>query len=222
MRHILCHIDYEELRASYPNNLFCSLSSDVRRVIGQALCLESSDLYYVQDHLSRDPLIHLWTKGDISSIPLYRWRHIRDYSLRIDDGRYGTPCLLLALDHANNTRTEDVTNATLEYWIRQERVIAAGPLYEPKVEKNDALRPLGELILFNAVDREGGIEFCENMPSAQEGWYHSMRMHFYNQLDITGKFVSKNPLETNSDDMKEAMEIWGYPVDDDQTPWLNF
>jgi hypothetical protein len=48
-------------------------------------------------------------------------------------------------------------------------------------------------------------------------------VHFYNNLDVTGKFVSEDDLQENPcTDLKEAMEVWGYPVHDDQTPWLNW
>jgi hypothetical protein len=82
---------------------------------------------------------------------------------------------------------------------------------------------VGDLILFNAKDRKNAIEFVEESPRAQAGLYENMRLHFYNSLDVTGKFVSDDPLSENPcADMKEAMEVWGYPVHDDQTPWLNW
>jgi hypothetical protein len=51
-----------------------------------------------------------------------------------------------------------------------------------------------------------------------------MTVHRYNQLDVTGKFVSENLYYPNQNtyQMKEAMEYWGYPVDDEQTKWLNW
>ena len=110
-----------------------SLSSDVRRVIGQIICLESAKLEYVQDFMKNEPLIQWFTGGDISEIPLYRWRHYRDYSLRQDDGRFGTPCMALALDHEAEEGTGTLRDETykehLEYLIRTERVICAGSLH---------------------------------------------------------------------------------------------
>jgi len=77
--------------------------------------------------------------------------------------------------------------------------------------------------LFNAMDRDAAIDFIESMPAAEEGLYGDMRVHFYNNLDITGKFVAEDPLrDAPCHQMKEAMEVWGYPVADDQTPWLNW
>ena len=206
---------------------FSSLSSDLRRVIGHSMCLESIKLEYVHNLLSNEPIVQMFTGGDLTNIPLYRWRHIRDYTLRIDDGRAGYPCMCLALDEepeeVGNLRSE-LRDETLEYLIRSERVIAAGPLHLPTEYKDDPSSiPVGDLILFNAKGREDAIDFAENLPSAQEGLYKSMRVHFYNQLDITGKFVSEDPLrDAPCEEMKEALEYWGYPVNDDQTPWLNW
>jgi uncharacterized protein YciI len=207
--------------------VFCfSLSSDLRRVIGHAICLESTKLEYVRELLSTEPIIKMFTGGDLTNIPLYRWRHIRDYTLRIDDGRFGFPCMCLGLDdepeEVGNLREEQRANV-LEYMIRSERVIAAGPLYLPTEFKDDPSSiPMGDLVLFNAKDRDDAIKFAEGLPSAEEGLYESMRVHFYNQLDITGKFVSEDPLrDAPCEDMKEALEYWGYPTADDQTPWLN-
>lgn len=209
---------------SFPTS---SLSSDLKRAIGHAMCLESTKVEYVQDLLRREPIIHKLTGGDISNIPLYRWRHIRDYSLRIDDGRFGYPCLCMALDddpeNVGNLRSE-VQNEMLEYMIRSERVIAAGPLHLPTEFKGDpSSLPVGEWMLFNAENRVHAIEFVENLPAAQEGLYKNLRVHFYNSLDVTGKFVSEDPLrDAPGAQMKEALEYWGYPVADDQTPWLNW
>ena len=251
------------------------LSSDLRRVIGHAICMESTELSHVHELMQREPIILQLTGGDISKIPLFRWRHIRDYTLRIDDGRFGFPCLCLAMDHDttdnNNNNNDDDNDANprrslsfrqqlkeeflqdveaetttttstrsskssstngrplsldeeqLEYLIRSERVIAAGPLHLPTPLKDDPKSwTVGDLILFNAKNRQDAVDFVENMPNAQEGLYQDVRVHFYNTLDITGKFVSEDPLsESPCADMKEAMEYWGYPVDDQQTPWLN-
>jgi hypothetical protein len=51
-----------------------------------------------QGLLSNEPVIQSLTGGDLTHIPGYRWRYIRDYSLRQDDGRYGLPCMVLGMD----------------------------------------------------------------------------------------------------------------------------
>jgi uncharacterized protein YciI len=212
-----------------------SLSSDLQRLIGHAMCLESTALPHVHDALQRDPIIRMLlghsphhTPGDpaidISAIPLYRWRHIRDYSLRIDDGRDGYPCLCLALDEADAASIRrDTAAAYLEALMRSERIIAAGPLHVATAAKDDAAStPVGDLLLFNAAHRDDAVAFCEGLPTAQAGLYRSLRVHFYNTLDVTGKFVSEDPLrDAPGEQMKEALEYWGYPVSDEQTPWLN-
>lgn len=205
-----------------------SLSSDVRRVIGQIICLESAKLEYVQDFMKNEPLIQWFTGGDISEIPLYRWRHYRDYSLRQDDGRFGTPCMALALDHEAEEGTGTLRDETykehLEYLIRTERVICAGSLHLPTQFKDDpSSLAVGDLVMYNAIDRDEAIELIENDPRAKEGLYKSIQVHFYNNLDVTGKFVAEDELrDSPCADLKEAMEIWGYPVHDDQTPWNNW
>ena len=206
---------------------FQSLSSDLERVIGHALCLESTKINYVYDFLKDEPTCKAVTDNKTDKIPIYRWRHIRDYSLRIDDGRDGYPCMCIAMDgdpmEVGNTR-EETREANLEYLIKSERVIATGPLHLPTEVKDDPSSiAVGDLIMFNAKNREDAIEFVEDLPSAQAGLYDDMRVHFYNTLDITGKFVSEDPLrDAPCSDMKEAMEAWGYPVDDQSTPHLNW
>lgn len=203
------------------------LAVDLQRVIGHAICMESSAVGHVQDFLAKEPIIQMFTKGDLTKIPLYRWRHIRDYSLRIDDGRHGYPCMCLAMDdepeEVGNMRLE-LRDEYLEYLIRSERVIAAGPLHLPTELKDDPSSiPLGDLILFNAESRDHAIEFAEELPTADEGLYKNLRVHFYNSLDITGKFVAEDSLrDAPCGDMQEALEYWGYPAADDQTPWLNW
>ena len=54
-----------------------SLSSDLLRLIGHAVCLESTALNHVQNFLAQEPLSRMLSGGDVSKIPLYRWRHIR-------------------------------------------------------------------------------------------------------------------------------------------------
>jgi len=203
------------------------LASDLRRIVGNLMIMESTDLKYVNEMLEEEPNLVDLNGGDISKIQLYRWRQIRDYTLRIDDGRFGFPCMLVALDddpeNVGNLRA-DTKKEALEYLIKSERVIAGGPLHLPTEYKDDPSSiPVGDLILFNAKNREDAIQFAEDMPQAVEGLYKEMRVHFYNNLDVTGKFVSEDPLrDAPVHQMQEALEYWGYPVDDEQTPWLNW
>jgi uncharacterized protein YciI len=217
------------------------------------MCFDSPEVRHVYDFLQHEPilqsLLHPHDNNndddasvqniespsakstDVGRIPLYRWWHIRDYSLRIDPGRFGYPCMCIAMhdDNDDDTRTirQETWNSTLEYLMQSERVIATGPLYPPTESKADLTHtkaaPLGDLLLFNAKHREDAIQFCEDLPTAQAGLYGKMRVHFYNSLDITGKFVSEDPLrDAPGEQMKEALEYWGYPVADEQTPWLNW
>ena len=200
------------------------------------MCIDSPTLSDCREALSRDPIIQKLVgvdpktgECDASSIPLYRWRHIRDHTLRRDIGRDGLPNMLLAFDHPEATAEgvrEANYNKHLEYMIRSERIIAAGPLHVATEEKMDPKSvPVGTLMLFNAVDRDNAVEFVEKDPLALEGLYDTMTVSRYNMLDVTGKFVSKNiyyPDASETGQMKEAMEVWGYPVNDDQTRWLNW
>lgn len=204
------------------------LSSDLVRVIGQVMCVESSDLSYVKDFLKKEPLLNFFTGGDISEVPIYRWRQIRDYTMMVDDGNvYGFPCMLLALDEDAETgvgNLRQTTNEThLEYLIRSERVIGTGPLHLcTELKQDPSSIALGDLVMFNAKDREDAIDFVEDDPRAVAGLYKSMQVHFYNDLDITGKFVATNRFEKEPiEDMKEYLEMTGYPISDEQTPWLN-
>jgi uncharacterized protein YciI len=211
------------------------LSSDLQRTIGHALCIDSPTIEDCHEALSNDPIIQSLLgvdpdtgKCDTSSVPLYRWRQIRDHTLRRDDGRDGLPTMVLAFDRQeamSDGLREEINNDHLEYLIRSERVIAAGPLHVATPEKTDPKSiAMGTLILFNAGDREDAVDFVENDPAALAGLYESMTVHRYNSLDVTGKFVSENLYfpEQNTYQMKEAMEHWGYPVDDLQTKWLNW
>ena len=119
---------------------------------------------------------------------------------------------------------EEISNDHLEYLIRSERVIAAGPLHVATADKTDKKSvAMGTLMLFNAVNREAAVECVENDPAAKAGLYETMTLNRYNSLDVTGKFVSENLYfpGQNTYQMKEAMEHWGYPVDDLSTRWLN-
>ena len=207
---------------------YFSLASDLQRVVGHALFMESTDIKHVKECLREEPILKSLTDGEIENVALYRWRHIRDYTLRHDDGRFGAPVMVLAMDadaeEVGGELREATRAANLEYLINSERVIAAGPLHMSTEFKNDpSSLPIGDLILFNAKDRADAIAFAEDLPAAQEGLYKDMRVHFYNNLDVTGKFVSEDPMrDAPGYQMKEAMEYWGYPADDDQTPWLNW
>jgi|AntRauTorckE5430_2_1112549.scaffolds.fasta_scaffold04795_2 uncharacterized protein YciI len=197
------------------------------------MCIESTSVEHAQNLLSNDPIVQKLTGGDISNIPFYRWRHIRDYSLRQDDGRNGVPNLLIALNKSPEEvpgvaeLREEIKNDYLEYLIRSERVIAAGPLHLPTEFKDDPSSiAIGDFFLFNAPDREDAISFAEGSPAAQAGIYESMKLHRFNAFDVTGKFAavdSVNPHRTkHTEEMKEALEHWGYPVDDKETKWLNW
>lgn len=204
------------------------LSSDLRRVVGQALCFESTKLSYVVDFLKKEPLLNFFTAGDISEVPIYRWRQIRDYTMMCDDGNdYGFPCMLLALDEDAETGVgnirQEINETRLEYLIRSQRVIATGPLHLcTELKEDPSSIPIGDLVMFNAKDREDAIDFAEDDPQAVAGLYKSMQVQFYNNLDVTGKFVAENRFEEEPiHDMKEYMEMSGYPTSDEQTPWLN-
>lgn len=198
------------------------------------MCIDSPTIHDCREALSRDPIIRSLLGADddgecdVSSIPLYRWRQIRDHTLRRDDGRDGAANMLLAFDRPeamSDGLREEVTNDHLEYLIRSERVISAGPLHVATEEKTDPKSvAMGTLLFFNAVDRDDAIEFVEKDPAAAAGLYETMTVHRFNNLDVTGKFVSENLFfpEQETYQMKEAMEQWGYPVDDRQTKWLNW
>jgi len=211
------------------------LSSDLQRTVGHAMCIDSPTIDDCREALSRDPIIRSLlgvdpTTGscDVSPIPLYRWRQIRDHTLRIDDGRDGVPNMVLSFDRPeaiSDGLREEVMNDHLEYLIRSERVIAAGPLHVATADKTDPKSiAMGTLLFFNAVDRDDAIKFVESDPAAEAGLYESITVHRFNNLDVTGKFVSENLYfpGQNTYQMKEAMEYWGYPVDDLQTKWLNW
>jgi len=206
------------------------LASDMKRVVGHVMCIESTAVEHAQEVLSRDPIVKMLTGGDVSNIPFYRWRHLRDWTLRNDDGRDGKPTLLLAMDRIAEEGVGDLREESskdhLEYLIRSGRVIATGPLHLPTEFKDDpSSLPVGDLLLFNTNGREDAVNFVENDPSAKNGLYESMRVFRCNSIDVTGKFVAENLLDPEKNkptaDVKEAMEYWGYPVDDMQTNWLN-
>lgn len=210
------------------------LSTDLQRTVGHAMCIDSPSLEHCREALSRDPIIRsilgVDDDGhcDVSPVALYRWRHIRDHTLRIDDGRYGVPNILLAMDRPGTEAAAvraGTSNDHLEYLIRSERVIAAGPLHVATEDKADEDSvAVGTLMMVNGKNRDDAVKFVEKDPAAMAGLYETMRVHRFNSLDVTGKFVSENLYfpKQNTYQMKEAMEYWGYPVDDDQTKWVNW
>jgi len=209
------------------------LSSDLQRTIGHAMSIDSPTIEDCREALSRDPIIRSLLgvdpdgQCDVSPVPLYRWRQIRDHALRRDDGRDGVPFMTIQFDRPeamSDGLREEISDDHLEYLIRSDRIIAAGPLHAATAEKTDPKSiAMGTLLLFNAANREDAVEFVENDPNALEGLYETMTVHAFNNLDVTGKFVSENLYfpEQNTYQMNEALEHWGYPVDDLQTRWLN-
>ncbi len=195
------------------------------------MCIESKTLRDAQDCLAKDPIVQSLTGGDISDIPFFRWRHIRDHTLRQDDGRNGLPYLWISMDRDDGDVSKirsEVEKEHLKYLIQSERIIAAGPIHLPTELKDDpaSQMPVGDFILFNAVDREEAVMFAEEDPAAKAGLYQKMKVHRYNSLDVTGKFVTTNHVFKGDTEpthqMKEAMEYWGYPVDDKETKWINW
>jgi len=210
------------------------------------MCIDCPSIDEVRTFLSKDPITRLFasTSDDdndeekeaeyleiANSIPLYRWRHIRDHTLRMDDGRDGNPTLVFGLDHSEEAGDEghplrsEKKEAHLEYLIRSERVIAAGALHLPTATKEDPSSiPVGDLVLFNSPSRDDAVDFAENDPFAQVGLYKTLRVHRYNSLDVTGKFVSEDVMypDRHAYGMKRKMERMGYPVRDDETKWINW
>lgn len=206
------------------------LSADLKRFVGHAICLDSSSLEHAKNFLANEPIIQSLTDGDISSIPLYRWRHIKDHTLRQDEGRDGMPTVIINIDREAD-EAQAVRVATndehIKYLIQSERVIQAGPLHVCTEEKSDpASVAVGNIVLMNAHNRSHAVEFAENDPNALAGLYETIRVHRYNNLDVTGKFVADDQFNLDTpnpvDSMKEALDHWGYPVEDGQTPWLNY
>lgn len=157
----------------------------------------------------------------------------------MDDGRDGYPNVLIQMDRPAEELggaefRSEVEKSKLEYMIRSEKVIAAGPLHLPTELKDDpSSLPVGDIVFFNAMDRDEAVDFAENDPAALAGLYGTMRVHKYNTIDVTGKFISKN-LHTIDDPsglknlnnfnlrLKQKMKMEGYPVNDDQTPSFNY
>jgi len=206
------------------------LSSDLKRFVGHALCLDSTSAENARSFLSKEPIIQSLTDGDISSIPIYRWRHIKDHSLRQDDGRFGMPTMIINFDRKGKEAkaVRAATNEThIKYLIQSERVIQAGPLHVCTDDKNDSGSvAVGSIVIMNAQNRSHAIDFAESDPCASAGLYETIRVHRYNNLDVTGKFLLEDQFDLAKnnpvDNMKEALDHWGYPVEDTQTAWLNY
>ena len=71
------------------------------------------------------------------------------------------------------------------------------------------------------MERGEDVEFADNDPSAQAGLCDTMCLHYFNILDISGKFGFQNRHNNDIDEMKEAMDYWGCRVHDAQTHWIN-
>ena len=234
------------------------LSKDLQCYIGQALCIDSNSLESAQEFLRNDPIIQSLAIGDdnenkddidvLENISIFRWRHLKDFSLRQDDGRFGLPTMVIGLrDSLSHTplkpnkskkktapkdpwldRRQEYYEDHLKFLIESENVIQAGPLHACTYDKDDLESvPLGDLMIINAKDRAHAIEFAEENPLAKCGLYSILKVHRFNDLDVTGKFVADNQYlkltggKSLHLEMKEALEYWGYPVGDKQTKWLN-
>jgi len=119
-------------------------------------------------------------------------------------------------------------DAHIKHLIKSERVTQAGPLHICTEKKNDPdSLPIGDLIIFNAKNRTHAIEFAESDPLAQCGIYQTLKVIRFNDIDVSGKFHAENEInkitgrQEISQQMKIAMERGGYPVDDEQTTWIN-
>lgn len=225
------------------------LSSDLKSHIGHALCIDSNTRESAEEFLRNDPIIQSIagkSSSDIlENISIFRWRHLKDYSLRQDDGRSGLPTMIIGLH--NPPVTSSSTNAKsklptkkwqaeregayddhLKYLIQSDLVSQAGPLHVGTSDKNDPKSvPIGDLIIINAENRKHAIEFAENDPLALAGLYQTLKVHRFNDLDVTGKFVVDNVYlqmcngKNTHLEMKEALQYWGYPISDKQTKWIN-
>lgn len=227
--------------------------------IGHAICIDSNSLSYAQEVLSKEPILQALTNADddvffeddiltlpsplstttkasarpdadLSKVKLFRWRHIKDHSLRQDDGMLDmTPWLIIALDRPDQEELRSATNRShIEYLIDSERIVMAGPLYTTTTTttsstnegvSSTATAAVGNLMIVNAFDRDHAIQFAENDPCALVGLYESIRVHEYNTIDISGKFVTVQI--GDQDKVRRVMKSWGYPLNEDQTAWIN-
>lgn len=210
------------------------LSSDLGCFVGHAYCIDSNTVEDARNLLRHDPMVQAIRgndddKDDLSNICLYKWRHIKDHTLRQDPGRHGSPTLVLNLHHDDADEDdaaarEEHYDDHLRYLIGSERVIQAGPLYAVEEEGT----PLGDVTILNAEGRHHAVDFAEHDPLALQGLYGTMRVHRFNDLDVTGKFASTNQMVDEDVrvnnveyEMREALEYWGYPIEDRQTKWVN-
>jgi len=203
------------------------LSSDLGRLVGHALCLDSPAVHHVREFLEKEPVLRSLTGGDVSQVPLFRWRHMKDHTLRMDSGRSGIPTLIMSMDGSEREDVRAATNVShVQYLIRSERVVQAGPLHVCTETKDDVeSKAVGDIVIFNAASRTHAIEFAENDPCAKEGLYETIRVHRFNDVDVSGKFVLRDQFDLDAyepgDQMRDALKHWGYPVEDHQTEWIN-
>lgn len=230
--------------------------------IGHAICIDSNSLSYAQELLSKEPILQALTNADddtfdlpvhediltmpspltattttrpladLSKVKLFRWRHIKDHSLRQDDGMLDrTPWIIIALDRPNQQSLRAATNRShVEYLIDSERIVMAGPLYTTPTNSNSSSMAaedtfpspepaVGNFMVVNALDRNDAVQFAENDPCALAGLYDSIRIHDYNAIDVSGKFVTVQI--GDQDKVRAVMKSWGYPLNEDQTAWIN-
>jgi uncharacterized protein YciI len=231
--------------------------------IGHAICIDSNSLSYAQELLSKEPILQALTNAeddtfdlpvyediltmpsplttttstrppaDLSKVKLFRWRHIKDHSLRQDDGMLDrTPWIVIALDRPDQQSLRAATNRShVEYLIDSERIVMAGPLYATPTNSSSSSSSstraaegtteaaIGNFMIVNALDRNDAVQFAENDPCALAGLYESIRIHDYNAIDVSGKFVTVQI--GDQDKVRAVMKSWGYPLNEDQTAWIN-
>jgi len=166
-----------------------------------------------------------YPRADLTKVGFYRWKHIRHYTLRQDDGMDDlAPTLIISFDHPSIPELRASTNTShVEYLMDSEQVVMAGPFHAIMDDGvSQSATAIGDFVVVNTRDRAHAIEFAEQDPCARAGLYDLIRVHDFNNLDVTGKFVLNNKFQPNEfDQVKDAMDQWGYPVDDEQTVWLN-
>lgn len=214
------------------------LSSDLRSYVGHAMCIDSNTVEDARDLLRRDPMIRAVVGHDedvadedvdLSNVSLYRWRHMKDHTLRRDAGRDGVPAMIVGTHRDDHDAEDDAARDAafddhVRYLVSSDRVVFAGPLLA--LDDDDGDRVVGDLCVANVVDRDDAVRFAEDDPLARAGLYGDLRVHRYNDLDVTGKFQIQNLFRADDvkdveTEMREALEYWGYPVHDTQTKWNN-
>jgi uncharacterized protein YciI len=197
--------------------------------------IDSSEVIFEIPKTSPDDENHKarYPRADVSNIGFFRWKHIKHYSLRQDDGmsspdnEYMTPTLIISFDHDPSKEIADLranTNTShVEYLMESEQVVMGGPFHQVMGDgEAESATAVGNIMVVNTPGREHAIRFAEDDPCAKVGLYQTIRIHDFNNLDVTGKYVLQNKLHPNEfDHVKDAMDQWGYPVGDDLTAWLN-